>query len=558
LSRKSIKLQAIVKTLPTSRAVNLWRIIVVLKIQDIESNWSSQVQALCYIVSQWDREYWQDYLKAFPYAQASVDAGSQKIKGWELFAEEVFHRLFTMPQAIPYDQLRPEVLWAHQLHRLIDESVDFSEMQMNCRNNKLAAGAGTYRLIEMAMDALPKPPRGFESPATMEEWGEKYVEIQAQITAFQEVRNRLMGELQSETDLDRQQGLQQQLKQIAFDISELQAQLGEVKKQIGNANQIFEDYANQLGLAIADSLTAAIRESMLSVRTFLLSMNAFGWGEGMGMLNIPGNAAAKEALALRLSQDDRLRAIAEAAGRFQAIAALRQGAKRSKHIPDEISDTSLGNNLSRLVPSEWVRVAVEELRSLFLKDYADESLAQTEFDGAVDEGQQGPIVICLDKSDSMTWDGGKKEIDSTALMLALVSIAQEQGRKCRVILFDDPVRYVKDLDPNTASHADRIDLADRQYAGGTNFMAPLSKALEAIEGSSDLRDADVIFITDGEAEVTGSFSRTWREAQTRLGFKVFTLIVGAYVNPEILDSFSDRNIFVEDLDDPNTHQVFDI
>ena len=528
------------------------------QIQEIDSNWTSQVQALCYVVSTWDREQWVDYLQAFPHVQVSIDAGMNRMRGWDLFAEEVFHRLFTVPQAIPYNQLRPEVLWAHQLHLFLSESVDFSEMQFACRNNRLAAGQGTYRLIELALSVLPQPPRGFQDPKTVEDWEAQYVETQSQVVALKQAKKTLTADLQSETDPAMQQAIEQQLNQVAFDLDELQAKLRKIGRQLGRAKQAIADYAEQLGLAMADSMTAAIRDALTSVQTFLSSMNAFGWGDGMGMLNIPGNSEAKEEIALRLATDDRFRAIAEAAGRFQAIASLHQGAKRAKAIPEEVADTSLGSNLTRLVPSEWVRVALESLRSLFLKDYADESLIQSEFDGAVEDGQQGPVVICLDKSDSMNWDGGKKEVDSTALMLALVSIAQEQKRRARVILFDDPVRYVKDIDPNTVSHQDRIDLADRLYTGGTNFMAPLEKALEAIEDNPDLRQADVIFITDGEADVNEAFSTKWREAQQKLGFKVYTLIVGTYIDTEVLDRFSDRNIFVQDLNDPQAHQVFGI
>jgi uncharacterized protein with von Willebrand factor type A (vWA) domain len=529
-----------------------------IKIQEIQVNWTSQVQSLCYILSQWHREQWEDYLKNFPHVQASIDTGERRIKGWGMFAEEVFHRLLTLPQAIPYDQLRPEVLWASELHRLIEGSVDFSDMQLACRNNKLAAGAGTYRLIELALDALPKPPKNFQPPATLQAWEAEYIKVQSGITALVATQKQLQASLQAETDCDRQQALQQQLDQMAFDLQELQSQLRQIGRQMGRANQVAQAYAEQIGQQMANALVKAVQASLEAVQTFLGSMNAFGWGEGMGMLNIPGNSAEKEKVAQRLSQDQRFRAIAEAAGRFRAIASLRQSAKRSRQIPDEAADTSLGNNLSRLIPSEWVRLAIEGLRSLFLKDFTDESLQQVEFNGAADEGEQGPVIICLDKSESMIWNGGKKEIESTALMLALLGIAQEQRRKARVVLFDDPVRYVKDIDPATATHADLIDLADRQYDGGTNFMAPLAKALEALEDNPDLRDADVIFITDGQADVTDAFSKKWRESQKRLGFKVIALIVGTYIDTEVLAHFSDRNIYVNDLDDPQVHQVFDI
>ncbi|WP_204141321.1 VWA domain-containing protein [Halomicronema sp. CCY15110] len=523
-------------------------------IQQINPNWSSQVTTLCYTVSQWDRDTWQDYLRSFPDVAATIQAGEQRMKGWGLFAEEVFHRLYTAPQPIPHDQLRPEVLWAHVLHQLIDESVDIGELQIACRNNKLAAGEATHRLCEWAIGELPHPPRSF-NPQKAEDLEAEFVRLQAELTAREEAHKKLSLERQAETDPQRLATLQQQVDQLGTDIAGLKKDLQKLKVKMGRVDQAAQAYAEKIGAAMAEDIANAVYQALNGVYEQRMALIGFGWGDGLGTLKCPGTAQQKERVAQRLISDQRFRQIAEAAGRFQAIAALRQGAKRSKQIPDQIADTSMGNNLAKLAPSELVRVALDAVRTQFFKDFAEESLIQQEFDGSSDEGQQGPVVICLDKSGSMD---GPNEVESTGLMLALVGIAQSQNRKARVILYDSRVRYVKDIDPLTASPAERLDLADRQYGGGTNFMEPLSEALDALEKHADLKEADVVFITDGEADVTEGFSKRWREAQQRLNFKVYTLLVGSYVNTSVLERFSDLTIHVRDLSDPQVHQVFDI
>jgi uncharacterized protein with von Willebrand factor type A (vWA) domain len=523
-------------------------------IQQIEANWSSQVTTLCYIVSQWDRDTWKDYLKSFPDVQTSINLGKQTMPGWDLFAEEIFHRLYTAPQPIAYDRLRPEALWAHVLHQLIDEAGDIGELQMACRNNKLAAGEATHKLCEWAIGKLPRPPRSFD-PQKAEDLEAEFVRLQAELTAREEAQKRFKLEAQTETDPQRLATLNQQLEQLDFDIAGLKKQVKSIKAKMGRVDKAAEAFAEKLGEAMAEDIANAVYQALNGVYEQRMALVGFGWGDGLGTLRCPGTAQQKEQVAQRLMRDNRFRQIAEAAGRFQAIAALRQGAKRSKQIPDQIADTSLGSNLAKLVPSETVRIAIEAARTHFMKDFAEETLIQQEFDGSADEGQQGPVVICLDKSGSMD---GPKEVESTGLMLALVGIAQSQNRKARVILYDSSVRYVKDIAPFTASPADRLDLADRQYGGGTNFMEPLYEALDALEKHADLKEADVVFITDGEANVTESFSKKWREAQQRLNFKVYSLLVGSYVNTSVLDRFSDMNIHVRDLSDPQVHQVFDI
>ncbi|MDB9529555.1 VWA domain-containing protein [Oscillatoria sp. CS-180] len=525
-----------------------------LQIQPIPSNWTSQVASLCYVLSQWDRDTWKDYLQAFPDFAAAIDIGEQRIKGWELFAEEMFHRLYTAPQPIPHDQLRPEALWGHVLHQLINESVDIGELQIACRNNKLAAGEATCKLCEWAIEKLPQPPRSF-NPQKAEELEAEFVRLQTELTAREEAHKRLKLERQAETDSQRLAALQQQLEQLDFDVAGLKKAVQKIKTKMGRVDKAAQAFAEKIGEAMAEEIANAVYQALNRVYEQRMALIGFGWGDGLGTLKCPGTAQQKERVAQRLMSNQRFRQIAEAAGRFQAIAALRQGVKRSKQVPDQIADTSTGNDLAKLAPSELVRVALDAARTHFMKDFAEESLMQQEFDGSSDDGQQGPVVICLDKSGSMD---GPNEVESTGLMLALVGIAQSQNRKARVILYDSQVRHVKDIDPLTASPADRLDLADRQYGGGTDFMKPLSEALDALDKHADLKEADVVFITDGEADVTESFSQKWREAQQRLNFKVYTLLVGSYVNTEVLDRFSDINIHVRDLSDPQVHQVFDI
>jgi len=217
-------------------------------IQPIDSTWSSQVTTLCYTVSQWHRDTWKDYLRSFPDVAAAITAGEQRMKGWGLFAEEVFHRLYTAPQPLPYDQLRPEVLWAHVLHQLIDESVDIGELQIACRNNKLAAGEETHRLCEQVIGELPQPPRSF-NPQTTEDLEAEFVRLQAELTAREEAHKKLNLEQQTETDPQRLATLQQQVDQLGTDIAGLKKDLQKLKAKMGRIDQAVQAYAEQIGEA---------------------------------------------------------------------------------------------------------------------------------------------------------------------------------------------------------------------------------------------------------------------------------------------------------------------
>lgn len=249
-------------------------------IQPVDSNWTSQVATLCYVVSQWDRDTWNSYLTSFPDVVTAINAGEQQMPGWGLFAEEVFHRLYTAPQPLAYDQLRPEALWAHVLHQLIDESGDIGELQIACRNNKLAAGEATHQLCEWAIGKLTRPPRSF-NPQKAEDLEAEFVRLQAELTAREEARKKLNLELQTETDPQRLAALQQQLEQLDFDITGLKKEVKKIKAKMGRVDDAVQAFAEKISTELAEEIANAVYQALNGVYQQQMaltgSVGAMGW-----------------------------------------------------------------------------------------------------------------------------------------------------------------------------------------------------------------------------------------------------------------------------------------
>jgi hypothetical protein len=223
-------------------------------------------------------------------------------------------------------------------------------------------------------------------------------------------------------------------------------------------------------------------------------LGQIGWGSGTGAAGQWDGSAAR-VLAGRLRDDTRLARIAALAGRFKRIATgkLRQ---RVRHGVDEITDIELGDNISRLLPTELGRLTNSRQRLLFLRDLIERRCLQYLLRGPERLGK-GPLVVCLDKSESMD---GQKDIWATAVALALLEVAQRERRPFALVAFSSIPTYETVVRPGETLPQDALFVA---CAGGTEITLALRRGLEIIkENPGQLRKSDLVLITDGESDTS--------------------------------------------------------
>jgi uncharacterized protein with von Willebrand factor type A (vWA) domain len=112
---------------------------------------------------------------------------------------------------------------------------------------------------------------------------------------------------------------------------------------------------------------------------------------------------------------------------------------------------------------------------------------------------KGPIVLCLDQSGSMH----KLDTQSKGYTLALMSIARKQRRDFCLILFSTRTQIFQ-YEKGKIKGTDMVNFSQTFLGGGTNFALPLDRALKVIN-ESRCKQADVVFVTDGEDRVKTSF-----------------------------------------------------
>ncbi|WP_326808834.1 MULTISPECIES: VWA domain-containing protein [unclassified Streptomyces] len=280
------------------------------------------------------------------------------------------------------------------------------------------------------------------------------------------------------------------------------------------------------------------------------------WGVDSGELErMPFDQRARLAERLRTS---RLAQWAELIGRFRQMAGGER-ARRVENAAGELIGVTLGNDLSRVIPSELANLGLPELRAVFAARYAAGELMLYDGQGEQTTGR-GAVIACVDTSHSMyeAGPGGvTREAWAKACALALLDQARHAGRDFVGILFSaaDKLQVFRFPAGRPADVAQVLDFAETFLGGGTSYQTPLTAAGELLEEEfNDTARArgDIVMLTDDECGVTEEWMRGWNGAKRLLGFRVFGVAIGAPPAAEagsVLDALCDNLRSIEDLGD---------
>jgi len=274
---------------------------------------------------------------------------------------------------------------------------------------------------------------------------------------------------------------------------------------------------------------------------------------GSGYRSPPGR---KLELGKRLAGNEKLKKLAQMVGRmkFHALALRKKIFERSS---EEVLEVERGDLLHRLLPHELLTLHHPVLRKDFQRRFLDQELLQYSLRGIEEKGK-GPMVVCLDGSSSMV---GEKEIWSKAVTLTLLEIARRQRRPFCSICFssEDTPLQILDMNPRNPYEVEPekvLDLAEYFPGGGTDFEKPLDAALDCLK-KSRYKKGDLVFITDGECQVTPQWAETFRTEKEKLGFSLFSILIDVGPNSlGTLKEFSDRITTIQQLTGDEAKDIF--
>ncbi|MFD4555461.1 VWA domain-containing protein [Streptomyces sp. NPDC058469] len=280
------------------------------------------------------------------------------------------------------------------------------------------------------------------------------------------------------------------------------------------------------------------------------------WGVAPGQTErMPFDQRARLAERLRTS---RLAEWAELIGRFRQMADGER-AHKVENATGELVGVTLGDDLSRVIPSELANLGLPALRAVFAARYAAGELMLYDSQGEQSTGQ-GAIIACVDTSHSMyeAGPGGvTREAWAKACALALLDQARHAGRDFVGILFSaaDKLQVFRFPADEPADITQVLDFAETFLGGGTSYQRPLSAAGDLLEEEfNDTARArgDIVMLTDDDCGVTEQWMRRWKDTKHRLGFRVFGVAIGAPRVADadsVLDALCDNLRSIEDFTD---------
>lgn len=380
------------------------------------------------------------------------------------------------------------------------------------------------------------------------EMGEKTIHwFEQQLERNEQMKQQLEKMQQMANDMRKNKENEQDNQKDSSNSSngDLTEQLDQVLGQFADSLQ---DSLNSQGGELIQSLEKAVEEAEETNDNLETMFGGSGQGSGESDLQkIP--LREKIRLAEIIRNDRKIKNIADWAGRFKKIA-------RSKHktlFKEGVGrgGVTMGNDLMNTLPSEIFLYFDQRTKKDFVKRFEQKKLLQYETSGKDNLGK-GSIVFIIDQSDSM------EDLDeqSKAFGLALMSIARRQKRNFVYIPFSSHVgrvRYFKDgkIKPNVM-----IELATNFMSGGTDFQEPLEEAINVLR-KDKYKDADIVFVTDGEDRVSDSFLEKFKKEKDSRNFSVLSLVIGNK-NTNTVKKFSDKVVAVNSFDEEGAFEAFEI
>ncbi|ARK21059.1 hypothetical protein SporoP32a_05605 [Sporosarcina ureae] len=358
---------------------------------------------------------------------------------------------------------------------------------------------------------------------------------------------------------ERDKGLQKQMQEVQAMKRQLQKQ--EQKNGAGNGSEELQedlieamsDLGDQLQQTLQNnshSFSEAMSPAIQEMKQTKDSLKSLLGGTSAGS----GDAELKKvplrdqiSLAEKIASNKQMKEIADWAGRFKQIARKKQKSKHSDSM--ERSGVTLGNDIERMLPMELGLYTHPITKNDFLRRFVEGQTMQYELKGHEVLGK-GPIVLCLDQSGSMH----KLDTQSKGFTLALMSIARKQKRDFCLILFSTRTKIFK-YERGKIKISDMINLAQTFLGGGTDFALPLERTMNVIN-ESRFKQADVVFVTDGEDRVKDSFLEVFNKKKKKKEFNVLSLTIGS--NAKMVRQFLDKVVQVKDFDDTGSFTAFEI
>lgn len=489
----------------------------------------------------WDRKFYGQMLENIDDFMVNHERLCNKVDTGEPMWSDLFWMLWKVdPTRIESGDIRPD----HLINLLVGEEAediaDFKRLRYFAEGDDVASALACIDLrepIEQLFDKLEKLKQALE----------QIMKLMPQVAAAE----------QEEQDIE--QMLQQWSEGFNPDEAEgkdLQDKLGASQERLDRLREALQEAGDEAN-AEADAAKVVISQDLKQAMGPIAD-NAENihnqqdlWGDANTELQrLPAEERMKLA---RRMQNDRFKRLLDLIGPMRRIMEDAQ-LRRVDHARDEIYRITLGDDIPRVLPSELAKIHHPLAKYDFYRKLVERELPQYDMRGKEKVGK-GEIIACLDNSGSMM---GQKEMFGKAIAICALHLARKQKRSFYGIHFGS-AHQIKGFDFSLDadfSVEKVIAYAEHFWGGGTDFMRPLSAALDQLimeNAATGKVNGDIMFITDGLCNVSDSWLADFKAEQERLQFRVYGFLIGGHKGAEPLESICDGRVYtIQDLLDPST------
>ena len=324
-----------------------------------------------------DMHFFEEVKENNPVINKTLEEAQVDYEQFEELQQDIFSSLFRYkPHLLKEHKIKTSHLLNYHVMADVMESPKYKELRAHTKLDQINATLGTEVL-------------GDEAHELIKQLKEQMEKLKEQMDAQDAVDAEGEGEEGEEGEGENGNGKAKSSEKLT--LSEAQKRLEEAKKSFKASMKKKE--VKQKVNKMLDKTKQQITETSDMIQNWGLegddTFTAMPYHEKMELLK-------------KLRNSDKLKKIAELAGRFKRIATQRQREKVKKGT-DEIYDLSLGNELKRIIPAELMKLQNPLTKALFYKDFAEGKLLQYELRGK-EKKQKGAIVVAIDDSGSMSGD----------------------------------------------------------------------------------------------------------------------------------------------------------
>lgn len=451
-----------------------------------------------------EREIFRDIRDKTPEIKEFETEGRQHLSSIKQLINDIFQAFYTItPKMLDDEDLSPT---AKKVNKVIlsnllthDEYAARKAICEGCEMPAMEAAIVFIRALMPRLSDIVKSVSGSEDrPDTLESVAENCAELHKQLK--QEMNKTEPTEKKAVNLANR---LKSKLEQYAY----LQKQAD----RSANANN------RKLYMAITAALTQAM-DSAETIRFILTS-----WGNGD--MNMPKNEFNSELLE-RVSKSEKLAYVAKFLGRYRDIYSdkKKNGYEFGR---GEVYDITSGNSISRALTSELSLLSDPRTIPVFARKYQNKQLKQYRRREAISKGK-GDIIVCLDESYSTY---GDNQAWGMAMAMILLQICHDNKRNFALIHFSDEIKTHIFPADDTYMRERMFEASETFLGGNTDFEMPLNKAMDLIQ-DGDWKDADIVFITDGNCNISNDFENKFKEMQLSRKFTVTGILLDKGKNNE--------------------------